>query len=256
MESKTINQERQELVRKSNELIRNTRYELTETEQKIIIYLISKIDKNDEEMPNIKIRLKDYCLIAGIEYNGGAIKHLKNTIKALADKSWWLKINGQERLFRWVTDAVPKKEYMEIELHKSLKPYLIGLYRDFTEYSLINVLALRGKYSVRMYELFKSYAWHDKGNGYYWRVSLEDFKYKLNCTKYPSYKDFTKRVLKPSLEEINNYTDIEVSYTNIRFGREVKEIEFHIKKTLGVNDGALDVVLNQQERLGGYNEKI
>ena len=50
MDKKEIHEQRTNLVVKSNELIRNVRYSLSEQEQKIVIFLISQIGKDDKEL--------------------------------------------------------------------------------------------------------------------------------------------------------------------------------------------------------------
>lgn len=251
MEKKTISQERNELVYKSNELIRDTRYELTEVEQKLVIYLISKIDNNNDTAPQeLTLRLKDYCDIVGVKYSGGMIEYIKDSIQALRNKSWWIPTGKKKQtLFSWIDTADLEGETITIKLSKSLQPFLFELQKDYTRYSLVNVLSLKGKYSIRMYEVLKSYAYKNCGNGYTLRIELDTLKDIINCTKYPAYAEFTRNVLKPSLKEINNYTDIEVSYKNIRIGREVKEIEFYIKEKEG--SIAVDAALNRIERLEG-----
>lgn len=246
MEKKDINKARQELVVKSNVLIRDTRYELSELEQKFIIYLIAKVAREDTNLQEVKVRLKDYCEIAGIEYNNGNIKHLKHTIKSIADKSWWIpSANGGVDIFRWIWRANVKGQQATIQLDSSLLPYLVELKRDFTKYELINVLLLRGKYSIRLYEIFKSYLWNRE-----WNVSIEELRALINCDKYPRYAEFNRNILKKSIEEINKHTDINVEYEPIRYGRFIEEIEFYITEKQGIEQG-LAMLENQQKRLKG-----
>lgn len=235
---------RNELVVKSNDLIRSARYSLSELEQKFIVFLISKIDKDDKELKQVSIKLKDYCAIAGIEYSGGSISYLKKNIQNLSDKSYWIKDeNGTDILFRWIDTVSIKGETVKIILSDSLKPYLIELKQNFSKYELINVLSLRGKYAVRLYELFKSYLWQG-----YWRISVTELKEIINCNKYNQFKEFNRSVLKNSIDEINRYTDIEISYKTIKDGRFITEIEFKIKEKEGLQM-SIEMILNRNERL-------
>ena len=245
MEKKELHEQRNNLVVKSNELIRNVRYSLSEQEQKIIIFLISQIGKNDTELNKISIRLKDYCEIAGIEYYGGSIKHLKDTIKGIADKSWWIKDNEDiDNLFRWIDTAQLNGETAEIILSQSLKPFVLQLKENFTKYEMIEVLALRGKYTIRLYELFRSYLWLGK-----WRVKVNELRELIQCDKYKAFKEFNRNILKYSTDEINKYSGLEVSYLTIKKGRYIEEIEFQIEEKKGYQM-TIDMILNRNARLG------
>jgi plasmid replication initiation protein len=228
-------EDRTELVVKSNDLIRNTRYELTEQEQKLIIFLISKISKDETAIPTIQVRLREYCEVAGIEYSGGAISHIKKNIQEIADKSWWIPIKNQkQKLFRWIDTAEIDGETVEISLSQSLTPYLVELRKDFTKYSLMDVLVLRGKYTIRLYELFRSYLWQG-----YWIVDVDELRSIINCDSYNAFKEFNRNVLKYSIDEINGYTGLFITYETIKFGRSVKQIKFKISEKMGWQNGVV-----------------
>ena len=96
--------ERCEMVVKSNDLIQKSRFSLTTNQQKIILYLISKLKYNDTDFMECKVDIKDFCRVCGIDLsNGRRYNELKNSIKQIADKSIWIeKENGDETLLRWI----------------------------------------------------------------------------------------------------------------------------------------------------------
>lgn len=237
------NSERLDLVVKSNVLIRKTRYSLSEMEQKILIYLISKIKADDINFNRVSISIKDYCRLCNINYDGNTSAAIKKSIQTLSDKSWWLQVNDTEILFRWVETAEIKKGIITLKLSEFLKPYLLEIKENFTKYELINVLALRGKFSIRLYEIFKSYLWKGK-----FSIDLEELKKILQCENYKTYKDFRVRVVDYSIKEINNYTDIEIKYKPIKSGKKVVSLEFMIKEKCGVQM-TFDTIIRQKERL-------
>ena len=241
-----LHKERDALVVKSNILLRDVRYDLTATEQKIIIYLISKILKEEKDFKRVRVELRDYCALANIERSGNAYKKIKDSIERLSDKSWWIKYDKGERLFRWIDTADLKHDaYVDIVLSESLRPYLMELRENFTKYELINIIVLKSKHSIRLYEIFKSYLWLHS-----WKVSLEDFREILNITdKYQDYKDLKKRVINPSVKEISKYTDISVTYEPVKKGRTITDLIFSIEEKAGYQM-TWDLLLNQEERLG------
>ena len=243
--------ERGKNVVKHNRLIRDTRYTLSEKEQKILIYIISKIphfmDRSKEKLEPITIDVKEYCEVAGISWNGKNMNDVKGSIKALADKSWWVEVDspGEEDLFRWIANAkIVKGKNIVIKLSDALEPFLIKMTRDFTKYELINVLILHGKYAIRLYELLKSYRFRG-----FWEVDLGDLRKQINCDSYEKYKEFRRNVLDPSLKEINTYTDLMVTYSTEREGRKIKRIIFDIDEKEGVQM-VMPVLEQQANRLG------
>ena len=246
-ERQEIREARNELVVKHNDLLRKSRYTLSANEQKIIIYLVSKINADDKELKEIEINILDFCKVIGIEINGDAYNRVKETIKSLADKSWWLTFTEKkETLFRWINEAEIEKGngIIKLQLSNHLKPYLLELKQNFTKYELINVLSLRSKYSIRLYELLKSYLWQGG-----WQVSVKEIRELLETEgKYKEFKDFRKRVLNPAIEEINGYTDLQIKMTTLKSGKTISHLHFKIDEKLGYQM-TIDMVMNRNERL-------
>ncbi len=242
-----INKQRNELVVKSNDLIRNTRYNLSVMEQKIVIYLISKIVAEDTDFKKVELSVKDYCDLCGIDKGGRGYQLVKDSIKSLRDKSWWIQTeDNTEVLFSWIDTARVQKNNgtVEVKLSESLRPYLLQLKGNFTKYELINTLMLKSRYAIRLYELFKSYLWLGK-----WEVSIDELKEILLIgEKYKDYRDFKKFVINQSIKEINTYTDLTISYDVKKNGRRIDKLVFQINEKRGVQL-TLDLILNQEERL-------
>lgn len=239
---KTLHQQRNELVVKSNELIRNTRASLTAQEQKIIIYLVSLINPEDTELKTLTISISDYCNLVGIKHTNENYRYIKKTIKSIRDKSWWIKDNEDEVLFSWLDTANIKKNkgIIEIKLSSSLSDYLLQLKECFTKYNLLNILVLRGKYSIKLYELLKSYLWQ----GVY-KVSVDELREIIDCKSFKKFAEFNRNVLEKSIAEINEYTDLFITVNKIKTGRYITDLEFKIE----ANDG---LQLSLDERLEQY----
>ena len=208
---KDVYKERNYSIVKSNTLIRNTRYDLSIVEQKIILRLIQMIQPNDIDFNIYKFNIKEFCQLCNIhDHSGANYVYIKNTLKNLHDKSFWVKQDNKEILCSWISTAIiyDGSGIIEIELHKHLKPYLLELKKNFTEYSLGYILSMKSKYSVRMYELLKSYEFKSE-----FTVNIDELKQNLHIAKYNRFYDFKKRVLDISVIEVNKFTDILVEYT-------------------------------------------
>lgn len=241
-------EDRNELVVKHNDLLRKSRYSLTANEQKIIIYLISKIQAEDNEFLDVEVSLNELCKLFGVQRNGKEYDLLRDSIKHISDKSWWVEVEPKKKvLFRWIVEAETNenKGIAVLRLSKHLKPYLLELKENFTKYELINVLALKSGYSIRLYELFKSYLWIGT-----WKVSLEEIRDILEVgEKYPEFKIFKRAVLDKAIKEINTYTDIVAEMETVRSGRKIAALKFNIREKQG-SDEALNTWRKQRERLG------
>ena len=220
-------------VVKSNDLIQKSRFLLSLQEQKIILFMISKIKPNDENFFTLNFSIQEFCKVCGIdETNGKNYKNIKDTIKSLSDKSVWLKLeNDSETLVRWINKAwiSSKSGSIEIRIDDDMKPYLLQLQERFTQYELLYTLAMRSQYSIRLYELLKSYEYQHKKI-----FDIDELKRLLSAENYSRFPDFKRKVLDIAFRELNDLSDMTVTYRIIKEGRRFAKIEFsmRIKKEL------------------------
>jgi plasmid replication initiation protein len=183
---------------------------------------------NDIELLEYDFDIKEFCEVCGIDYFTN-LSQLKDTIKTLRDKSIWVTLpNGAETTLSWIEKPYLYKNTGKIiiKLDKDMLPYLIQVKENFTKYELIAILALKSKFSLRLYELFKSYEYLGK-----FEISLDELRKMLMIeNEYPKFYDFRRYVLDRAIEEITTYTDLEVSYDVTKDGRRISGIVFTISK--------------------------
>ena len=126
-----------------------------------------------------------------------------------------------------------------------MKPYLFRLKNCYTKYELANVLAMDSKYSIRIYELLKSYAYC---NGC--TLEISDLKKTLQTAKYKEYKAFRINVIDRSISEINQYTDLNISYEPIRTVRTITALKFIVNVK-----SSKDYIVTCANRSAKLNEK-
>jgi len=215
-------------VIKSNDLIQKSRFQLSTQEQKIILYLISKITPDDVELKEHDFEIREFYKICGIkEIDGSAYKYLKQNLQKLRDRSFWVaQEDGSETLFSWLDWVTinQKSGTVIIKLNEKMKPYLLELKSKFTQYELIHTLAMRSQYAIRLYEILKSYEYKQR-----WLITTDELKRLLSAENYERYADFKRRVLNIAVREINDLSDIFVSYKPIKSSRKYVKIEFEIK---------------------------
>lgn len=209
-----LDTQRNYYVVKGNELIQKSRFSLPVQQMKVLLYLISKIQPTDEPGKLYTIEINDFCRVCGIDFaNGKNYLDIKAAIKSIADKSIWITSpdGNTEILLRWIDRAIIEKNSgsISVRFHEDMFPYLLDLQERYTQYKLVNILPMRSKYGIRLYELLKSYENLEGAIV----MSIEDLKKRLDCDKYTSrFPDFRRYALDKAIDDINQYSDISVSY--------------------------------------------
>ena len=136
--------------------------------------------------------------------------------------------DGSYALIGWLSKVLisPKSGKITIGFDEDMQKYLMGLYDNYTQYSLLCVLPMKSSYSVRLYELLKSYAVSKKTIK---EFDLDDLKIKM-AAPYDRFPDFRRKAIEVAVREINEYTDIEVSWEPVKKGRKVIKVSFELEK--------------------------
>ena len=217
-------------VIKANELIQKSRFNLSLQQQKIVLYLISQITPYDEDFKLYEFSISEFCRVCGIdETSGKNYQDLKAAIKEIADKSLWITLEDEETLLRWIEKPYLNKKsgIIKIRLDEDMKPFLLQLKENFTQYELLWTLHFKSKYTIRLYELIKSIHFHELET--YQRVfRLDELRRMLGAENYKTYQTFKTRVLNPAVDEVNSYSDKNITYEPIKQGRAVEKIRFTI----------------------------
>jgi len=220
---------------KSNELIQKSKYELSAQEQKIIMYLISKVKPDDEAFVTMEFDIIEFCCVCGIDIKAGKNrKDILDAIKEIADKSIWVRLDEDRiKVLRWLNEPEVNERtgMMQVKLDDLLKPFLLKLEDNFTQFELIYTLAMRSKYSIRLYEILKSYEYKKSVS-----FSVDELKVLLNATNYGTYKNFRVNAIDIAINEINDLSDLIVSYEAIKVGRKFANIDFTIRLKLDLDE--------------------
>jgi plasmid replication initiation protein len=105
---------------------------------------------------------------------------------------------------------------------------LDGAEEFFTQYLLSQTSNLNSVYSVRLYELLIQ--WKTAVKTPVFELSLFRGQMGLNDGEYKAMNDFKKRVLDLAVKEINEKTDLTVSYTQEKKGRLIHGFKFTVKQ--------------------------
>lgn len=222
--------ERDYRVVKSNEIIQRARFELGLLEQKLFCYCVSKIKPQDRENTEYTFTINEYCAVCGISKNNGRIiEEVKETLKRLRDKSFYLlDESGTWITIGWLSKVKvnPQSGKISVKFDEDMQKHLMGLYENYTQYTLFYILPMRSGYSIRLYELLKSFLGQKKRKV---RFELEELKKKINA-HYDRFPDLRRYALEIATREINSFTDIEITWQPEKKGRKVVGILFEIRE--------------------------
>lgn len=203
-------------ITQANAMI-NSKYTLNLSEQRLILFAIAQIDSvNDESFFKFSCTVRELEKELNIDLNENRLKDLAVNIlkKPLLIKEGinWIACNWFSSFKYYGGEA-----RMEFKISDDLVPYLLKLKEKFTTYSLEVAIQFQGKYTTRFYEFCMQVRNQDKKE-----INFElDFLYEL--LQLPKslrvFGDFKRYVLDPSIDEINEKTEIKANYEAIKTGR-------------------------------------
>jgi len=222
------------VVTQSNRLVEAS-YRMSLIEKQLVLYAVVQGREDDNFLPKnetITVDAKQFATTFHISE-----KHVYEMLKEASDRLFdrWIRIEdihpktGLPRVVktRWVSDVayVEGAGLVEFTFAKKVLPYISRLEKEYTSYRLEKIGRMNTAHAVRLYELLVQYLAARRR-----KFDLDDLKALLGVAdEYSSIKDLKKRVIEPSLKQINEYTDIEVSYENVKRGRSVTGLLFTIK---------------------------
>lgn len=106
---------------------------------------------------------------------------------------------------------------------------LCDLNNGYTIFQAAVIYSLTSVHATKIYELLAKY--RDKE---FFRMTLDELKWMTNCQeKYPAYADFKRKVIEAAKRQLdkNEITDLRFRYSEIRNGKKVTGIQFHVLKT-------------------------
>ncbi|AGK99586.1 replication initiation protein [Clostridium pasteurianum] len=241
------------LVTKSNTLITSS-YDLSLQEQRIILTLASLVQPTDENFKSYEFSIKDFKELLGVE-DKSKYTEIPKITKELMQKVLEIKQDKKIIQVAWLSSAEYEKGSGKIELEFSpkLKPYMLGLKEFYTSYRLKNVLELKGKYSIRMYEILKSNEFKKVAE-----IKVDELRkiLKADTGSYLIYQNFKNRIIVQAKRELCSKTDICFDFEEIKTGRKVTALKFHIKSNnKDVNYMAAQIESEKEEK-EEYIEKV
>jgi len=229
-----------ELVVKDNALI-NASYSLGLVEQRLILLAIVIIREHTHNMAldyiafnkPIEITAESYINTFNVSHST-AYESLKDACKSLFSRQFsYQESRGKgiaHKTTRWVSDIayIDNSATIEFTFAPAVLPLITYLEKHLTSYELKQVANLTSGYAIRLYELL--IAWRSTGKTPL--IDLYEFRSKLGIgdDKYQRMGQLKEKVLHLAIEQINEHTDITVSYEQHKQGRNISGFSFKFKQ--------------------------
>lgn len=124
-------------------------------------------------------------------------------------------------------------------------------FNPYTKYKKSDVLSLKLSYSIDLYHLAKKY----EGMGGF-SISLDDYKAQLQTPdSYDKINNLKSNAVDKPVKEINEKTDIIITYENVKRGRPVVGLKFTVKSKPKPKIKDVKAVEVDKYRVANLNDK-
>ncbi len=264
--------ETNEILSRSNQLILS-RYSATLVENKIMALSFKRVKLNENGNPMVIFSTDELRQLTGAKGNG-FYDQLKIAAAGLMNKRIYIE-DEQKQSFS-ITNIIQKAEFREgqftVIFTNESKSLLYNLKSNFTSMAIDTLFSFKTNHAYRLYEILKVHEFKiEKGNRPIQIIyQLSDLKLQLNCVnteekkvnvelmkahpnfdkivndldtekKFKSWYEFKRGVLEKAIKEINEKTELYVSYDPIRTGRGGKTtaIRFYLQRKTNENENLL-----------------
>lgn len=219
-----------EMVVKSNRII-TALQNLSLTEMRLIQLAI--VDAREKEQgldvnKPLHINAKRYAEAFNVQVDT-AYKILADAGKGLRGRYFtFLDETGSKIETNWVQQVryVKSEGRIEIIFTVAVVNEITRLSSHFTQYALERIAMLNSIYSVRLYELLIKWLSAKKTDTFDYEIFRGQLGIGVN--EYKQMGDFKKRVLDLAVNEINEKSDIKVSYEQVKEGRKIVGFKFKV----------------------------
>ncbi len=171
-------------------------------------------------------KIKDSCsILMALYLYSKSIEEGSESFKmtSVVDECIYTVINGESGVLISLSPKIKKMVIVE---------------KNFTKFNLSSLVQLSFKYSSTLYTYLKgNYEHHGKYKGFM-DVTIDDLRELLdvqNVKIYSEFAQFFRRVINPSIKEINSKTEIVINLTQVKTGRRVSHLRFTIFEKNGIN---------------------
>ena len=238
------------------------KYRLSVRAQKLLIRLLAELDQRNDDFADIKLFLRDFAKLASGDPGDVLFTEFIDAAKQFMGQ--FVSITQSpvpgEKLPRglichWISsiEKNPNERSITFSFDPKLRPYLLGLSRNFFAFHTLYAFNLDSAYSIRLYQWAKSRQFLRRPQ----QVSVDDLRHFLGTIEIDAdgaitkeslkrYNDFKKVALQPAVREINKKTDIVITFHELR--KPGTKIICTIVFSIGMKEGAEPAFLEAEYR--------
>lgn len=215
------------IVVQRNNFIKGNFSTLEIRDLKILKLLVSKVNSSNKEFESYYYITKDE--VRAFNFNERNIhSYIKTSLRKLGSVFIVVKNDDKEEVEISLVGKIiydKKNGIYKVPLSKDLKEYLLDIKKEFTKYNLCNLVHLKRKEEVKLYEYLKSISFE------IFVISIENLKtiMEINKKSFESFFNFHKK-LKETISTINESTDISVKIKIVKENNQSKNVQFTIKR--------------------------
>lgn len=194
----------------------------------ILFYILSDFKRNERFYT---VRVKDISELTGRDWN---YQQFRDATEVMGSRMFEIE-TAKSFLQLWLFSSV---EYIkgtggfEVEISQKAIPYLEDLKENYTSMQLKSILFCSSKYAKRFYMMGCSW----RGKGKVPQMTIDELKEQLGLKdpkgkqkeQYDRFTDFKKYVLDTAVQQVNEHTDIMLSYKLTKRGRAYHWIDIFI----------------------------
>lgn len=281
--------ETNEILSRSNKLILS-RYSATLVENKIMALSFKRVKLNKNGNSAVVFTTNELRKLTGVKGNG-FYNQLKIAAAGLMNKMVYME-DEQAQSFSFI-NLIQKAEYREgsftVVFTNECKALLYDLKSNFTSMSIDTLFSFKTNHAYRLYEILKVHEYKIGDNNKPVEIvySLSDLKLQLNCIntegkkvkielmqphpdydkivndldtekKFESWYEFKRRVLEKAIKEINQTTELSISYAPIRTGRGGKTtaVRFYLQRKVVEKINTVESKQTTRSEMVGKVKKI
>ena len=203
-------------VSKHNSLVNaKGKYQYSVNQLKLICHLIANIKPTDTNLEMKQIAIKDLGFVEENTYNH---YYFKEEFVKLLEMPF--QIPGTKKWVNWFSCLEYDTGVLNYAFDERLKPFLLQLKGNFTEYYLSNVMNLKSNYAILTFELLSQA--RDIG---YRNITIKEYRELLKIPD--SYRnDNINVMLKKVQKEIRERTNLQFNFAMKKMGKAFHSINF------------------------------
>lgn len=215
---------------KQHNAITSGKYEYTSCMLDILFMVLALMDGNRPDKREYQIYVNDIETITGRKWN---YQQLREATESIGSRMFEIE-TPQSLKQLWLFSSV---EYLigtgsfVVKINEDAMPYFFELKNNFTMLHLKSVLSCTSKYAKRLYAI--ACQWRTAGSVTFDIIELKRMLGLINKKgeeQFERISEFKTKVLEIAAKQINEFTDINISFELIKRGRSFQKVKLLIDK--------------------------